>query len=220
MSILTLNTTLVYKATSPSGKSYVGITSTSLRSRQLTHKRDALRYNKKFTFHSAIRKYGWHNIKWEILEKVDSWELAQKREIFFISELDTYRNGYNMTLGGDGHRGFKQSEETKLKRANKIRGKLLGKKLSPEHVEALRKCQMGNTNNLGTKLSDEQKKNISDNQKHRMKAVICIETGQEFESICLTAKVMGLDKTNIQKCLNKRINKTCGGYSFKFKEIK
>jgi hypothetical protein len=140
--------------------------------------------------------------------------------MFYIAKFDTYKNGYNMTLGGDGHRGFKQSTETIKKRGEKLSKIFLGRPLSSDHVEALRKCQMGNTNKRGTKLTDQQKKNISDNQRYRMKAVICIETGQEFESINAAAKSLGLYKTGIQKCLNGRGQTTTGGYSFKFKVIK
>jgi group I intron endonuclease len=175
--------------------------------------------NKNFTFYHAIRKYGWDNMTWEVLEKADSWEKAQELEMFYIAKFDTYKNGYNMTLGGDGHLGFKQSIETIEKRALGNSRALKGKKLSPEHVEAIRKVRFGNTNKRGTKLSDEQKKRISEVQRHKMKPVVCLETKQEFESINAAAKAMNLHKSGVMRCVNKKGQTTTGGFTFVYKGV-
>ena len=49
----------------------------------------------------AIRKYGVDNFVFEIIEKCNREELNEK-EIYWIAYFDTYSNGYNDTLGGQG----------------------------------------------------------------------------------------------------------------------
>lgn len=60
-------------------------------------------------FYRAIRKYGIDNFKFEILELCDQSELND-REAFWIKKFDSYKNGYNETLGGDGSIRVDRSE--------------------------------------------------------------------------------------------------------------
>lgn len=46
-----------------------------------------------------MRKYGIENFHIELIEETDS---PEEREAYWINKLDTYKNGYNATLGGDG----------------------------------------------------------------------------------------------------------------------
>lgn len=47
----------------------------------------------------AIRKYGKENFNFEVLEETD---FPNEREKYYIQLYNTYHNGYNETLGGDG----------------------------------------------------------------------------------------------------------------------
>ena len=82
----------------------------------------------------AIKKYGLENFNRFILEECDfsNW---QERERFWIKELKTFGEGYNLTIGGDGSLGLVLSEETKSKisMANK------GREISEEHRKKLSK---------------------------------------------------------------------------------
>ena len=51
----------------------------------------------------AIKKYGSEHFFWEIIEEC-SVDQLDERESYWISALDTYNNGYNCTLGGQGSR--------------------------------------------------------------------------------------------------------------------
>lgn len=51
--------------------------------------------------YSAMRKYGTDHFFIEKIEEVPLEELSD-REIYWINALDSYHNGYNATLGGDG----------------------------------------------------------------------------------------------------------------------
>lgn len=90
---------LIYKATLPSGKSYVGKT-INLKFRIRSHKYCCNRgVNSKF--YNAMRKYGFDNISWEILEDNIPDELLNIKECEWIEIFDSYKNGYNDTLGGE-----------------------------------------------------------------------------------------------------------------------
>ena len=63
----------------------------------------------------AIRKYGWDNFKSIILHSNVPVEDLDALERYCIWLWDTYHNGYNMTLGGGGKRGYVWSEESRAK---------------------------------------------------------------------------------------------------------
>lgn len=77
----------------------------------------------------AISKYGKHNFKKEILEEgIDSLDLLNEREIFWIDKLDSCNRsiGYNLTIGGDGGDTFSLNPNKKeilknIRKANRIK---------------------------------------------------------------------------------------------------
>lgn len=90
----------VYMHTSPSGKRYIGITKKNPNRRF----NNGNGYKQNTIFWKAIKKYGWENIKHEILETNLTHDEACEREQFYISKYDTTNSlfGYNVTFGGDG----------------------------------------------------------------------------------------------------------------------
>lgn len=48
---------------------------------------------------NAVKKYGIRSFEWVVLEECEIDKLDE-REIFWIKEKDSYKNGYNQTLGG------------------------------------------------------------------------------------------------------------------------
>jgi hypothetical protein len=87
---------IIYKASFPNGKVYVGQTA----------------------FHRAIKKYGVDSIAWKIIDTAQSIEELNEREIHWIKALNSFapnKHGYNMTLGGGGSTGCVPSEETRAK---------------------------------------------------------------------------------------------------------
>lgn len=59
-------------------------------------------------------KYGEHVFEFYIIEECDELQLPE-REQFWISEFDTYYNGYNQTFGGEGSLGAICSEDKRRK---------------------------------------------------------------------------------------------------------
>lgn len=95
----------IYKFTNKiNGKAYIG-QSTDILQRVKDHEHRALtnypsnrEYNK--SLYRAIRKYGIDNFEFEVLETCEQSELNEK-EKYYIALYDSYKNGYNETLGGD-----------------------------------------------------------------------------------------------------------------------
>jgi len=91
-------------------KKYVGQTRQQLNKRWLHHITESRTYSDR-PLYRAINKYGLDNFKIRILEECNV-DLLNEREIWWIDFLDSYRNGYNATTGGEY---FEHTEETKQK---------------------------------------------------------------------------------------------------------
>ena len=65
-------------------------------------------------FANSIRKWGWNSFEYKILEEVYEEDLDEL-EKFYIEYFDSFKNGYNTALGGEGARGYNFSEESKKK---------------------------------------------------------------------------------------------------------
>lgn len=152
----------VYMHTTPSGKKYVGITSYTTTTRWGC---DGGRYKRNPYFWNAIQKYGWDNIKHEVLYENLTEEEAKEAEIRLIAQYDASNPafGYNMTKGGEGTSGRKRTEAEK----EAIRQGHLGKPLSEETKKKIGDSNRGKTRHgggrpKGYKLSDETKRRISE----------------------------------------------------------
>lgn len=92
---------IVYKYSNVvNGKTYIGITCHEEK-RIIQHQmaRDTC------AFHSAVRKYGYDKFKYEVLDRDLTRFEAEQKEISYIKKYNSYKNGYNSTLGGEA--GFK-----------------------------------------------------------------------------------------------------------------
>ena len=91
----------IYQITNDiNGKVYIGKTERTVEERFKEHCKDAYRreYEKR-PLYAAIRKYGIEHFHVETLEETDS---PEEREIYWIENKRSFKNGYNATLGGDG----------------------------------------------------------------------------------------------------------------------
>ena len=169
-----MNDYTVYKHTFPNQKVYIGITQTKPSKRWKNGKG----YQSQFVY-NAIQKYGWDNIKHEVLfSGLTQEEAEQKERELIVQYQSANRNhGYNISLGGN-HQG-RVSEETKQKLKNriiseetkeKLRQANLGKKQSKETIEKrIRSLKGGNSgsfkkgqipHNKGVSMSEEQKEKL------------------------------------------------------------
>lgn len=123
------------------GKVYVGQTVVSLAERMGDHRRKALVHRSRSHFHSAIRKYGFDAFEWTILERSLMREALNSSERAWIKKYHSTdpRRGYNNTTGGDACE-FTEEAKKRIGDAGK------GRKLRPEHIEALRRRFSGEGN--------------------------------------------------------------------------
>ena len=92
---------IVYKATAPNGKAYIGRTGQKLYRRRHDHEKD-MRRGSQIPFHCAIREFGVDKIKWEKIADAGSVAEADWLERNYIARLNTLLpNGYNATTGGE-----------------------------------------------------------------------------------------------------------------------
>lgn len=110
----------IYKITNLiNNKSYIGKTNNFNR-REKDHFRLAFtenhkEYNK--ALYQAIRKYGKENFIFEIVEQLEDYSIAGKREQYWISFYNSYKTGYNESEGGDGGSSKGHCQGTKNGRA-------------------------------------------------------------------------------------------------------
>ena len=160
--------------TFPNNKVYIGITKFKPKYRW----NNGEGYSRQPYVYKAILKYGWDNIKHDILETNLSELEAKNKEQYYIKlyKSNDKRFGYNLTAGGDGTWGIKYTDERRQKviESNKNRG------VKPETREKIRQFNLGRHASVETKLklseqrkgsnnsfygkhhSDETKKKISD----------------------------------------------------------
>ena len=82
------------------GKIYVGKTERTIQERFREHCKDYLRRDyENRPLYRAMKKYGIEHFHIELLEETDN---PEEREIFWIEQKRSFKEGYNATLGGDG----------------------------------------------------------------------------------------------------------------------
>ena len=132
---------VIYKYTNKlNGKVYIGQTVDEQR-RINNHKKAS----NNSLFHRAIRKYGFENFDYEVLERVDK-SLLNEREIYWIQYYDSTNKdiGYNLTSGGEGTSGYTYTDEQLKRRSEQSKG---NKSFSGRH----------HTEETRKKMSDAQK---------------------------------------------------------------
>lgn len=102
----------LYCHTFPNGKRYIGIT------KQDPVKRwgkDGKGYKGQAVY-AAIQKYGWDNVRHEVLLEGLTEAQAKHFEKEYIRAFDTYisKNGYNCTKGGDGVSAYNKDAMYKM----------------------------------------------------------------------------------------------------------
>jgi len=220
---------IVYKHTTPSKKVYIGITSRQAEQRWCNGK--GYKHNAHFT--SAIQKYGWNNIKHEILFTDLTKEEAEQKEIELIAlyHSNDRMYGYNQSSGGESHEGCFHTDETKKKLSEMQKGK----KLSEEHKMNISNAEKGRTPYwcIGKHLSDAHKQKISKALKGkakgkyvggksvRSKAVDMLDVNDNyiktFNATTEAQAETGVNYASIVKCCRGQ-RKSAGGYHWKYSD--
>ena len=91
-------------------KVYVGKTYKQINSRFAEHLREAKNGDKTRPLHRAINAHGYDKFHIELIGQYEVGALEEK-EVEYISLYNSYNNGYNATLGGDGRRYLSVTDE-------------------------------------------------------------------------------------------------------------
>lgn len=231
---------LLYRHISPSGKVYIGITS---RSNPNWRWKNGKGYTACRYFYNAVIKYGWDNIRHEVLFDNLEEDTAKRLEIELIRHYKNLGISYNITSGGEGRKAPLSEEHKK-----KLSSSHIGKHLSKEWKDKIGKAHKGKIVSQETKdkmsatikskhikLSEETKriirqankgKIISDKHKEIIskffsKPVFQIDKYtniiiKEYKSITEASKCTGIYYSGINKCCN-NIIKSAGGYKWRLK---
>lgn len=86
----------VYEHVFPNGKKYIGISCDAEKRWQ-----NGNGYKTQRKIANAIKHYGWENVEHNIIVDGVTKEQAETLERYLVAELDTIKNGYNATIGGN-----------------------------------------------------------------------------------------------------------------------
>ena len=203
-----MNTYCVYKHTFPNKKVYIGITSQN----PLKRWAGGSGYRQQNLVFRAIKKYGWDNVKHEIVFDGLSLREAHEKEIELISlHKSNDRNfGYNVSSGGCSAAGHMVSEEAR----EKVGAAHRGKPLSAEHKEKLRKAHLGK--NLGERPPEVKAKisrsNIGKKQTKPVNQYLKDGTLVRcWGAVLHASNELGISQSNII-CVCKGVRQTAGGF--------
>ena len=206
----------IYKITNTvNNKVYIGKTELSIEKRFKEHCRDSqkIRYEKR-PLYSAMRKYGIENFT---IEKIEETNNPIERECYWIDYFNSFKNGYNATLGGDGksyidyNLVIKMYEEIGNQKevANKLHidQKTVNKILRNNHIETIK--NVGNSKKI-------EKYDLNGN--YITNYISAAEAAKEIISEGLTQASVNSVGNRIRDCANNKLE-TAYGYVWKFVEF-
>lgn len=140
-----MKTSVIYKLTSPSGNVYIGKT-VSLALRLKQHESNAKQGHTQ-KLYKAIRKYGLNKFLVAVIVSDIPHYFVDSFEKYWINYYDSYKHGYNSTLGGEGVIGLRHSEISRRQMSSSKKGNTNRKGTSTtlQGIENIRKGQLGKT---------------------------------------------------------------------------
>lgn len=212
----------VYKHTFENGKVYIGITKQDPQRRWESGGRG---YDECPRMRNAIKKYGWENVKHEIVADGLTKQQAEEMEVSLISFYQSNKAEYGYNIENGGNACGTHSDETRAKISKGNKG-LKKKPCSTERKRYLSGKFTGENNPFyGRKHSEITKYKISEsrlgNSWAKRSAVIQYtvlgEFVAEYETVTDAHNKTGVSMAGISlTCSGK--NKKAGGFVWKYKE--
>lgn len=189
----------VYKHTTPNDKVYIGITK---HNPSIRWGKGGYGYRTQVIFYRAIQKYGWDNIKHEILFNSLTREEAEKKEIELIAQYksDDRQFGYNVSSGGHA---LSDEGIERISKAQK------GRHLSDETRERIRLA------NLGKKLDQRCKAILTNSRNVKVLQKQNGEVIREWKSVREASRILNIHSGSISECCKGK-RKTAGGYCWEY----
>ena len=184
-------------------KIYIGKTEFSIEKRFKEHCNDAYNDKKeKRPLYAAMRKYGIENFEISLIEETDN---PEEREIYWIEQKRSFKNGFNATIGGDGRKYL--DYDLVIATYEKVK--------NTQKVADILNYDYGHIRNI----LHQYNYNLTDNNnKDRRKVVAkCDKTTNEilevFPSIMAAAKSINKHTHHISDCINNK-RKSAYGYAW------
>lgn len=176
----------IYKITNlVNGLIYIGCTVNQINHRFEEHLYRCFKTDYKSKLYNSIKKYGKENFSIELIEECDL-NIIYETEKKYIEKYDTFKNGLNSTLGGEGCLGYVHSDEIRkkisenTKKGNSHKGKtyeqLYGDRAEEEKLKR-------KENSEWKEMTEEERKKRVENIKigNRKKSKYSIELVKEIK---------------------------------------
>ena len=209
---------LIYKITNNiNGKVYIGETCNSLHRRFYEHKHKSSNCVK---LKKAFKKYGCNNFSIEEIDYAKNIEEAYKKESYWIKKYNSIKNGYNI-LSGKYCTAISSPKKVYCVETREIfdTATLCSKVLNTT-VSQISGCCCGRRTTVKGKhfcYLDENgnpKLNTIKWRNPNKKKVLCVETGEIFESVKKASEWIKRSDMSIFQCF-KGVSKKAGGYHWK-----
>ena len=184
----------IYKITcKANNKIYVG-QSIDIETRWVAHKRElSTQRHHNIRLQNAWNKYGGQSFIFEVIEECKQENLNEK-EIYWIKFYDSFKNGFNLTIGGEGTNGKIYSDEERQRRCGEG-NPFYGKKHKEGWLERIQECSMEKTCKPIYQIDRKTKEIVN-----------------EFISVSEASRVMNCSITAISLVLNGKNNSALGYY--------
>lgn len=208
----------IYKITcNTTKKIYIGKSQSTVQERWKEHCRTAFLpshgdYN--FPFHRAIRKYGPEDFIIEIIDETSDSELLKEKEKEWIAYYNSYYEGYNSTLGGDGNCRYNYDDicDFYLQNGNSLKLTCQHFKIYDQVVYKALKSKNIDYKNLQPTIKKEYYKD--------KKIIYCVELNKKFNTMKEIDEFFGKSAhPNVRRALN-GVTKKAYGYTWKEIDIK
>lgn len=204
----------IYKITNTiNDKVYIGKTQRTIQERWQGHIKDS--WNSKYQhrpLYRAFKKYGLNSFSIEIIEECENNQLNDK-EKFWIKQYDSFKNGYNATLGGDGGHYGELIDRQQINDLWK-KGLSLKQICNQTHHERHQISAI-----LKKELNVPEKDIIERSRNKKLTAMIDPKTDEIiniFESATSAAKFLGKNNGNNITSVCRKKSKTAYGYKWEY----
>ena len=188
------------------GKRYVGQTKHSIEKRWKEHINDSKKNNTNSELYKDLNRYGIGMFVIRELERVPV-TLLNEKEKHWISEFDTFHNGYNQTTGGASQYQLTDEAKSKIVEINS------GVPKTQTHCNSISQTHKQNAFMLGVVNNPNGSRGKSE---YKVRGTHK-QTGEiiEFNSLKDAAEHLGIKYNNISNALNnKNGRKSAGGYTW------